>query len=225
MKYVLALLILLLVAAGLLLLNPGLLLNPDEQGGDEPVTGLPWQIDRLPGGDTRVFGITIGRTTLGDAIDRLGDDLELAIIAAPQETGALEAYYSHYSAGPITGSLVLVLDVATDTLRHMRSRAVRDGGTRRYLLHPDDLPVAYRAPVGIITFMPTFSLSDDSAQARFGEPAEVVQADAQQRHWLYPDRGLDLVLNADGRDLLQYLPPRNFGAHREQLRQTAAAAR
>jgi len=220
MKSLLALSILVLLAAGLLFLHP----DGEHDHDDHPLTGLPWQIDRLPDGDTRVFGITLGRTTLGDAIGRLGDDLELAIIAPPQENGSLEAYYSHYSAGPITGSLVLVLDVAADALREMRSRAVRDSGTRRYLLHPDDLPFAYRAPVGIITFMPTFGLSEDIAQARFGGPAEVLRVDAQQQHWLYPDKGLDLVLNDGGRDLLQYLPPHSFSAHRERLRRASTVS-
>ena len=88
MKYFIALLIVILVTAGLVFFN-----NNDEQGSDEPVTGLPWQIDKLPDGETRVFGITPGRTTLGEAIGLLGDDLDLAIIAAPYETGTLEAYY------------------------------------------------------------------------------------------------------------------------------------
>ena len=86
MKYFLALLVVLLVAVGLASLED------DEQSGGEPVTGLPWQIDRLPGGESRVFDITLGQTTLGEVIERHGDDeMKLAIIAAPQEVGTLEA--------------------------------------------------------------------------------------------------------------------------------------
>jgi hypothetical protein len=216
MKYFLALLILCLVAAGLILFKT------DKQASDEPVTGLPWQIDRLPDGNTRVFGLTLEQTTLGEAIERLGDDMDLAIIAAPGETGSLEAYYSHYSAGPITGKLILVTDIAPDVLASMRERAYHDGGTRRYHLHPDDLPAAFRAPVGVITFMPSFNLDEGIVQDRFGTPFEVIQVSEQQKHLLYPDMGLDLVLNADSNDLLQYLHPQSFSAHRAQLQQSAA---
>jgi len=214
MKYFLALMIVILISIGLLSLNN------DEQASNEPVTGLPWQIDSLPNGDTRVFGIVPGRTTLGEAIELLGDDeMDLAIIAAPHETGTLEAYYSHYSAGPITGKLFLILDIAPDILSPMRKRAFQDGGTRRYHLHPDDLPTAYRAPVSVMNFIPSFNLDGEIAQTRFGTPAEIIQIDAQQEHWLYPDKGLDLILNVDNKDVLQYLSPGQFSAHRAQLQQ------
>ena len=211
MKYFIALLVVILVALGLVFFNG------DEQGSNEPVTGLPWQIDILPNGDTRVFGITPGRTRFGEAIEHLGNDLQLAIIAAPHETGALEAYYSHYSAGPITGKLILMLDIAPDMLSAMRERGYQDGGTRRYRLHPDDLRLAYRAPVKAINFMPSFNLDEDIVQARFGTPAGIIQVNAQQKHLLYPDKGLDFILNADGKEVLQYLPPGDFSAHRDQL--------
>ncbi len=216
MKYFLGLLIVILIAVGLLFIKG------NEHPGDEIVTGLPWQIDRLPGGNTRVFDITLGQTTLGEAMQRLGDVMELAIIAAPHETGALEAYYSHYAAGPITGSLILVLDVAEDALLGLRTRALQDGGTRRYLLHPDDLPAAYLAPVKTVTFQPSVNLDEAIAQDRFGAPGEVIQDTAEQKHMLYPDKGLDLILNEDGKDLLQYLSPLEFSAHRARLVQAAA---
>jgi len=216
MQYLLALLIIVLLAAGLLFFDsseqPG-----DEQPNDETVTGLPWQIDRLPGGVTRVFGITLGQTTLAEAIELMGDDMKLAIIAAPHESGTVEAYYSHHSAGPITGKMILVLDIAPDALAPLRERAFQDGGTRRYHLHPDDLPVAYRAPVRVINFLPSFNLDEDIVQARFGVPAEIMQIDEQQQHWFYPDKGLDLILNVDGKEVLQYLRPDDFSSHRAGL--------
>ena len=213
MKYFIALLIVILVVVSLMFFNG------EEQHSDEPLTGLPWQIDILPDGDTRVFDITPGRTTFGEAIELLGKDLDLAIIAAPHETGALEAYYSQHSFGPITGKLILVLDIAPDMLSDMRKRGYQDGGTRRYRLHPDDLPIAYRAPVRIITFLPSFNLDEEIVQARFGTPAEIIQSRTQEKHLLYPDKGLDLILNAEGKEVLQYLPPGEFSAHRTQLQQ------
>jgi len=217
MKYFIALLIVILVTVGLAFFNS------DKQHNDEPLTGLPWQIDKLPGGNTRVFGITLGRTTLYEAIELLGDDLDLAIIAAPREAGALEAYYSHYSAGPITGKLILMLEIAPDALLTLRKRAFKDGGTRRYHLHPDDLPFAYRAPVKVITFLPSFNLDEEIVQARFGAPAETIQVHSQQKHLLYPDKGLDLILNTDSKEVLQYLSPGEFSTHRAQLQQLSTA--
>lgn len=217
MKYFILLLIVILAAAGLLFFNE------DEQHSNAPLTGLPWQIDILPDGHTRVFGITLGRTTLGEAIELQGDDLDLAIIAAPQETGTLEAYFSHHSFGPITGKLILILEIAPEILAAMRERGYQDGGTRRYHLHPDDLPVALQAPVRIINFLPSLNLDEEIAQARFGTPAEIIRFNEQQKNLLYPEKGLDLILNTDGKDVLQYLPPGEFSQHRTQLQQLSAA--
>lgn len=216
MKYFIVLLMFVLVAAGLMLFNR------DEQYSDEPLTDLPWQIDILADGNTRVFGITPGETTLGEAIELLGNDMDLAIIAAPQATGTLEAYYGHHSFGPITGKLILVMKTTPGTLATMRERGYQDGGTRRYHLHPEDLPAAYRAPVGVITFLPSFNLDEEIVQNRFGTPAEVLQVHARQKHFLYPDKGLDLILNTDSKEILQYLPPHEFNAHRTRLQQAPA---
>ena len=216
MKTFIAVFIAILLTVGLLFFNSN---KPDNNA---VVTGLPWQIDILPEGNTRVFGITLGQTTLGEAIALLGDDLDLAIIAAPHETGALEAYYSRYSAGPITGKLFLILDIAPEALAPMRERAFQDGGMRRYRLHPDDLPVAYQAPVSAINFLPSFNLDEEIAQNRFGVPAEIIQVRAEQKHFLYPDMGLDLILNEDGKEILQYLSPGEFSAHRARLQSLPA---
>ena len=189
----------------------------DTQNDSELVTGYPWQIERQPDGTTRVFGIVPGQTTLGVAMAQLGDDNELAIISAPGETGSLEVYYSHYTAGLIEGKLILVADIEPDTLASMQMRARRKAGTHRLLLDEGDLPTARRAAVRAITFMPTFDLDAEITRARFGLPAEVLPVSAQEQHLLYPESGLDIVLNADGKDVLQYLSPEDFDTHRAQL--------
>jgi len=223
MKYFLSLLLIALIAVSLLFFNSSK--QPDNaQRNNEQVTGLPWQIERLPDGDIRVFGITLGQTTLGEAIGLMGDDMKLALIAAPYESGVVEAYFSHHSAGPITGKMILVLDIAPDMLSPLRERAFQDGGTRRYRLHPDDLAVAYQAPIRVINFLPSFNLDEEIVHARFGAPDEVIQIGEQLQHWLYPDKGLDLILNADGKEVLQYLRPDEFSAHRVQLQQTPSSS-
>jgi len=182
-----------------------------------PVTGLPWQIEQLPDGNTRIFDITPGVTTLGEALALHGEELELAIIAAPGEAGSLEAYYSHFSAGPVTGKLFLVMDAAPQQLVEMRGRAFQQGGSRRYRLHPDDLVAAFRTPVRSMSFVPSINLDEKIVRSRFGTPEEIVEADEQRQHLLYPDLGLDVVLDAGGREVLQYLAPAAFTAYRDSL--------
>jgi hypothetical protein len=213
MKYSVALLVLITLAISLLLLSP----DTDNKQAEKPLTGLPWQIELLPDGHSRVFGITLGQSTLGDVVKQLGNDMQLAIIAAPGESGDLEMYYSRYSANIITGKLIFVAAMTPDTLLQLQERAFRDGGTRRYRLHPDDLPLAWQAPVKSIIFLPTINLDEEIAHNRFGIPAETIHSSDQEIHLLYPDKGLDFILNQDGKEILRYVAPRDFSLLRRQL--------
>ncbi len=184
------------------------------------VVGLPWQIKILPDGSTKVFGLNPGRSTLGQAAARLGDDLELAELAAEGEAGSLEMYYGHYRAGLLSAKLVLGADLDAATVKSMRDRAVRrdvlQSGVRKYVLGEDDRETAFNAVVQNVTFIPATSLDHDMIVNRFGEPAEIISLDGQT-HYLYPAKGLDVIVGEGGKDVLQYVAPAEFGRLREPL--------
>ena len=211
----------LLIAASLLLLRP----TGDQSAA--PVEGLPWQIEALPGGDVRVFGLTLAGSTLGDARVRFGEDMELGIVAARGEPGALEAYYQDVTAGTIVGKMVLVGALDPATLGRMREHAVKreymHATTYRYILDPDDLATAWRARIATITFIPAVSISTETAVARFGAPQERLRSSEQVEHLLYPDKGLDLAIDARGKAVMQYVAPREFARLRAPLENSAAS--
>jgi hypothetical protein len=216
MKIVLSLLaiVAVLLAAALLLLRP-------PPGEVRPIEGLPWQIEPLADGSSRVFGVTLGRDTLGDARERLGNDMELAIVVKGAETGSLEMFYQRYNAGPLSGKLVLTGSVDEATLLQLRERSgaprYLDSGARKYHLQPDDLPAGYRAPLQSITFIPVAGIDEDVALRRFGPAAETLRVNDETLHLLYPRLGLDLMINRKHRDVLQYVAPRDFERLRAPL--------
>ncbi|BCO31854.1 hypothetical protein TspCOW1_19570 [Thiohalobacter sp. COW1] len=221
MKRLLPLLILLLLV---LILVP---LLRDGQSPREPVTGLPWQVETTPEGLSRVFGLTLGESSFGDALQQHGRDAELAIIADPGEAGALELFYSRFMAGMLSGRLILGTRLDSATLRELRERAVSsrvlDSGARRFSLDPADLPTAHAATIDSITFIPAADIDVEVAEHRFGVPSERIQINAQVEHLLYPELGLDLILDRDGKEVLQYVPPRDFDRLRRPLAQAAEA--
>ncbi|MCA1805604.1 MAG: hypothetical protein LC646_09785 [Xanthomonadaceae bacterium] len=103
--------------------------KPPQAPEPRAVEGLPWQVEVLDDGGSRVFGLTLGRDTLGDVLSRLGPDMELAIIVAGDGPESLEMYYSRYTAGVLTGKLVLSGELDAVTLAGMRERS----GLPRYL--------------------------------------------------------------------------------------------
>ena len=187
-----------------------------------PIEGLPWQVEPLANGDSRVFGLELGRSTLGDARVRFGEDMEIGVIAARGEDEALEVYYKNVTAGVIMGKMVLGASLDKSTLARLRARSIRkkymNDATYRYILDPIDLPLAWRAPIATITFIPAASIDAETVLKRFGPPQERLRTNDQVEHFLYPDKGLDLTLDNKGKDILQYVAPREFARLREPLR-------
>ena len=198
-----------------------LYLTPAGDYSSQTIKGLPWQIELLPDGTSKVFGVTLGQSTLGEAHEQLGDDMELAIIVVAADDSGLEMYYSRYTAGVFSGKLILAADVVPDTLEQLLGRAAKaeymESGARKFHLNPDDLPVAYQAAVKSITFIPGIALDEQTAFKHFGTPAETIRRGDQAVHLLYPGKGLDITINEDGKDVLQYVAPRDFTELRNPL--------
>lgn len=198
------------------------LLRPrDEDRGAQTVTGLPWQIEILADGKTRVFGLTPGSSTFGAATGVFGADREIALVAAQGETGTLEAYFNQVTTGIIGGKMVLSADLDRESVERMRQRAVKseymESSTRKFALHPDDLALAENAPIASITFIPAARLDEAIVLSRFGQPGERIRASETMEHFLYPDKGLALTLDREGKEILQYVAPAQFARLRDPL--------
>lgn len=186
-----------------------------------PAEGLPWQIERLPGGETRVFGLTPTRSTLADARARLGQDVEVAMIVSPGGSGSVEAFFQTVSAGFVTGKMVLTLETSLEQREAMLQRARKikymESTTRRVDLAAEDQAALALAPIVAIGFIPAANLDEQTILQRFGPPAERIRATEYTEHFLYPENGLDVVLDAKGKELLQYVAPRDFARLRMPL--------
>jgi hypothetical protein len=180
----------------------------------DPDNRLPWQIQLNQQGQSRVFGLKPGISTLAEARARLEGEPDIAIVAAPNEIGSLEAYYERVLLGPLQGRIILTLDVPTETVEAMRERSLQskymESATRKIHLSPDDLATAEQTTIRAISLIPAASLDETMILERFGEPAEKITASETLTHYLYPDKGLDVIHDAKGKEILQYVAPRAF---------------
>ncbi|MDO9005663.1 MAG: hypothetical protein Q7V20_19620 [Aquabacterium sp.] len=197
-----------------------------------PMHDLPWHITPLSSGGTQVFGLRLAEqpeaaSTLGDVQRRWASDFQMAVVAAPGENGTLEAYVESATMGFIIGKLVVTAQVSPQVIQGFRERAAKVGymnsNTRKYSLNADDQALALRSPILALAFIPQANLDDAIVKARFGKPAERVRSNAHAEHWLYPDKGLGITLDSEGKELLQYVAPAQFARLREPLRQPAQA--
>jgi hypothetical protein len=221
--------IVLFMAFSLPLLRMGGVGSGGGLAGDDaaPGTGLPWQVSRLADGRAQVFGLEPGRDTLAQAQARLGDGLQVALVARLGEPGALEALADPFLAGFVSGRLVLAFDVPADQLLAWRTEAgssePMEGGVRRFKLRPDHRQQATQARLVGLSFIPAVRLTDDDVRQRFGAPAETVAQPGGAQVLLYPELGLSITVAPGQRGVLQYVSPRDF-ADRLRAPLMAAAA-
>lgn len=162
--------------------------NPGRTLDARALANLPWAIEPLPGGHTRVFGIVLGEATLDDLRQVQGDDMEVAIVAAPGEEGAIEAYYAQLMLGFIQAKMIVTVDAPKDLISRMRERAIKaeymESATRKIRLHPDDLALARQLPIRALAVIPSANLDESIITERFGVPGEQLQVSPTRRHLL-----------------------------------------
>ncbi|MCW8905782.1 MAG: hypothetical protein OQL28_00905 [Sedimenticola sp.] len=204
-----------LVALAIALLLPGGR-TPDR----EP--RLPWLIEVNELGALKVFGITLGESTLQQARENLQDQGKVTLFQSPEGQYRTEAYFQRLFLSGLKADLVLTLAVGVNEAQEMFERGERisqmGSGTRKIELSSRDLEALSQAPVASITFIPAADLDADLLSGRFGEPARrVKETGSEIVHWLYPERGLDIALNPDGKEVFQYVKPADFGQLTEPL--------
>lgn len=193
----------------------------DQPEHSKTLTGLPWQIEIQADGSTQVFGLHIGTSRLSDAIEILGSDMDLAIVAATDadESGNLEMYYGHYKAGLLSGKLILQTHASEQDIKRWSDNSPKfeymaSGLAKKHILLDDDLPQVLDETIISLTFIPSVNLDEEVILARFGEPEKRV-ALSGVTHFLYPAKGLDIALHEASKEVLQYVRPAAF----EQLMQ------
>jgi hypothetical protein len=200
----------------------------DDRPDAEAASMLPWQIEILPDGGSRVFGLTLGVSLVGDARALFGPDVDIAIVAPRERPPLLEAYYESVNAGFITGKLILTADLDDTELSAMRERALKEAYmesvTRKITLRSEDLQAARDTPIRVITFIPSARLDETVIRQRFGEPAGRIRRDDEIEHLQYPALGLDIALSRRGQAVMQYVAPDQFELLAVPIENTATPA-
>jgi hypothetical protein len=124
------------------------------------------------------------------------------------------------SLGFVLARVIVTVDAGAAAVLAMRERALKakhmESTTRKITLHPDDLAVVNDLPIKAISVIPTVNLDEATVIQRFGQPGERLVSE-KRVHLLYPEKGLDVVVDADGKELLQYVAPRDFAMLRAPL--------
>jgi hypothetical protein len=174
----------------------------------------PWDVDVAADGAVRALGLRLPGSTLADVQAQWGEGLQVALMVSRGVPAALEASVENARPGGVAGRLVVTAQASPPQIVRWQAGAVKSETvspqTRRLTLGADDLAEAMRSPLTSIGFIPQVQLEAQVLRQRFGEPRQVIVESQSREHWLYPERGLAIALDGEGRELLQYVAPDRF---------------
>ena len=177
---------------------------------------LPWDIQLDASGNSRVFGLTLGESTLGEARQVFEVQDKLSLFVSPEGDRDFESYFQRVYLSGIRADIIIKLVVDDKTSTEMYERGSRisqlGGGIKKVNLSKPDEARLGSAAIGLITYLPGADLEPALITRRFGEPVRRITEPNGVEHWLYPDRGIDIAVNADGKEVIHYIPPSMFQA-------------
>ncbi|PLY12165.1 MAG: hypothetical protein C0631_17400 [Sedimenticola sp.] len=194
-------------------------------GGKAPDTNpkLPWDIRVTSSGAVEVFGLILGKSTLSDVQAMLRERGKTSLFVSPENNHYIESYFESMTLSGIKASFVITLNVDQPLAQEMFKRGLRmkslATGNKQVSLTSEDIDNLGSATIDHITYIPVANLDEAMIQGRFGEPKfKLPDEEAGVMHWLYPDKGLDIAIHTEGKEVIQYIRPSDFGRILEPLR-------
>ena len=209
-----------------------LIMNKGSQQSMPIVNKYPWQVSVLADGKTRVFGVIFNESTLGDVNKILNSTATIALFETkttlvknnlPANKLSLEAYYKNISLGGLIGSFIFTLNASGQQLknfkRESRKHKVTENGSIRYELGMSRSDKIKMLAVKNLIYIPTVQLDEETIIKRFGKPKNKIKLNTKEKgwHYLYPEKGLDLIYKEEGKEVLQYVLPKEFNLLLEPL--------
>lgn len=177
-------------------------------------THLPWQITVNSDGSSEVFGIHLGQQSMHDALDLLHQVPDTALFEHKDGHITIESYISNLNMDGLTAKMILEYDVTPEeTIRIRNNTTQRDGtpsGAFKYEIGEDDRLRLLQLPVASITYIPYAQFDNEIILQRFGIAEEEIKIDDNSTLLLFPKLGLSITYNLKGKEILQYVAPRDF---------------
>ena len=197
---------------------------------DDGQVRLPWRTTTSAAGQTQVFGFTLGETSLKEVRELFGQEGTINLFETPGRTEryGVEVYFEQVYLQSLRADFVVTVDVDQETLGAMYERGLRisqlGSGSKKVKLDPVDVEALLPRPIRAITYLPQARLDDPLIEKRFGTPAERrAEPETGIVHWLYPERGIDIARDPNGKVVIQYVRPADFAGVLAPLTQQQSA--
>ena len=187
-------------------------------------TDLPWMVTVNPDGDSTIFGQTIGKSTLGDFQAKVIRKPLIRLFRDQDASLSLEALFEKIDLSGIISNVILELRVPENELLELEKNALNNkvmpSGAYKLQLSTEVEATLSDKTISILSYTPvSIRLDAELIKLRFGEPSEIIKIDEKISHFLYPEIGLDIILNLNkrGKEVFQYVRPADFDRLHENL--------
>ncbi|MHB1230304.1 MAG: hypothetical protein ACYCY3_08360 [Halothiobacillus sp.] len=176
---------------------------------------LPWDITVYPDGSSAVFGAHLGKDSLLEFKRLYNQKADLAIFVDPDKKASLEAYFGPTDVGALSANVAIVAKVDQTLLdswvasNHGKPDPTPSGAWK-YPMSDEQIRTAQNFPIESITYKPSADYSEALIERRFGKPEAIMHPKDTYQYWLYPAKGVLITVNKEGRDLFQYISPKDF---------------
>ena len=188
-----------------------LFIQPEREAIDQK--HLPWNAHFDEQGNLHALGLTIHESTLADAMSLYGKDVEVKLFSNKDESNkSLEAYFPVIYIGSIKAALTLRLDASEEHLKQVYSNGKKvtptTTGELEVELYTSDIASFFNTPISSLALIPRNNLTERAIDKRFGAPdRKEIQSDTLP-HWFFDRLGLELILDDEGPEALQYTAPK-----------------
>ncbi len=180
-----------------------------------------WNIKVDESGHLEVLGITLGVTSLQQAEDILRSRSQRAIFAqtkaATPQPPDIEAFFSNM---PDNSKLVLSLRASQEQLETIAAKAhdpiAFPSGNVKMEIADQHMPLVDAMVIDRLSSIPRIRIKPADIEAQFGKPVKLHMQD-DVLHYLFPQQGLDVILDQSGEAILQFVNPGDFHRVLEKL--------
>lgn len=191
-------------------------------GNHEPTTQLdtmPWEVDRLENGSLRVFGLTLGKTSIQEANQIFAQfgktQLRVTTDINDYQTLQLITTYDELLIGGLVARITLVCQMNSNELQkiyhtldlnnlNQNNSPEIDKSIRHYPVSSKVEMSYLNKSVSAITYTPSVDYGQETIQQNFGLANEEKKINEETQLWIYPEMGLQIFIHNNKLDQFVY---------------------
>ena len=171
--------------------------------GEQSSDAMPWNIQILDNGSSRIMGITLGKTNIQDAHQIFAHFSETRLFTTNDKTELL-AHFDEFSMAGLLAEIDLVYDISESLLDKVRQQATDTRHGEYQLVRESMLMDLLTSPVKQLIYKPFIDYDSSIISQRFGQPEDHESINETVEKLSYPTLGLVIYLNSDGPDKFIY---------------------